>query len=291
MNAQNLRAGLIALSLAVSPVGAQDRAPAPRVSLAGATVDVALSVTPASGYCPYMATVTWSATGASVCQKSGYWSGGPVNASGSESIEVNSTSATFTLTCSASTDYRDLTWTNPTNNTDGTTANLSGNKVYHNASSASIETLPPIVITPKTTTYRVAGLPAGVRYFGIKATGQGNVDSAMSNLATATIALPSGAKSVQVGCTTPPPPNPPTGVTISQTVWETRVLGAGDSQRFAPGRDVGRIGLDVLCVGEKPIIIENAADYWVVPRSEVMLYRNPKSTVLLGRCALREQAG
>ena len=257
-----------------------------KVSPLGATIDVQLSVTPATGYCPYQATATWSAGGASVCQKSGYWTGS-TTASGSESISISSTSATLTLTCSSSSDYRDLNWTNPTTNTDNSAANLAGNKVFHTTTSANIEGAVPIVITPKATTYRVSGLPAGVRYFGVKATGQGGVDSVMSNLVSVTIQLPVGAKTATVGCTTPPPPLPPTGVTISSTVWEYVIKGQGVNQHPAPGRDVGVIALDTLCIGEKPLLSENAADYWIVPKSEVQLYRKPKSNVLLGRCQER----
>lgn len=188
-----------------------------RVNPQGATVEVTLTISPASGYCPYTAQATWSATNASVCQKSGYWTGTGVLASGSEQIEVNSATAAFTLTCSANTDYRDLTWVNPTQNTDGSAVNLQGNKVYHYSSSTGIETSTPIVIAPAATSYRVTGLPAGTRYFGVKATGKqtnniAGIDSAMSNLASVTVNLPSGTKTTTVGCTTPPPPKPPTGV-------------------------------------------------------------------------------
>jgi hypothetical protein len=185
------------------------------VSPRGATVDVTLSVTPTSGYCPYSANVTWSATNASVCSKSGYWTGG-TTASGSESVSVAATTATFTLTCSANTDFRDLTWVNPTINTDNSPVQLTANKVYHGPSTTTVETATPIVLTPAATSYRITGLPAGPRYFGVKAVGQAAVESTMSNLANVTVSLPAGAKSVTVGCTTPPPPKPPTGLTVAQ---------------------------------------------------------------------------
>lgn len=255
-----------------------------KVDPRGATVDVQLTVTPASGYCPYQATATWTTTGASVCSKSGYWSG-QATASGSETVEISTTSATLTMTCSANTDYRDISWTNPTTNTDNSAAQLTGNKVYHGPSSANMESVTPIVITPAATTFRVSGLPSGVRYFGIKATGQGGVDSAMSNLVSSTITLPSGVKTVTVGCTTPPPPKPPTSVTVAQTVWEYIYKG----KVLAPGRDVGRIALDVVCLGEKPLVIEAGAEYWSVPKPAVTLYRTPKSSSLLGRCRIVEE--
>jgi len=255
------------------------------ISPRGATIDVALSVTPTTGYCPYQATATWSASGASVCQKSGSWSG-QANASGSESVSIGTTSVTFTMTCSTNTDYRDLTWTNPTTNTDNSAATLTGNKVYHGPNAAEVQNTIPISITPAATTYRVSGLPAGTRYFGVKALGTAGVESAMSNLVNATITVPTGVKTVTVGCTTPPPPKPPTGVTIASTVWEYVIRGSGNNQHPSPGRDVGVIGLGTLCLFDKPVIPET--NYWAVPKSEVKLYRNPKSNVLLGQCEVQE---
>lgn len=192
------------------------------VSPRGATIDVTFTISPASGYCPFNATATWSATNASVCTKSGSWSGTGVLASGSEQIQINSTSATYTLTCSTNTDFRDLTWINPTQNTDGSAVQLIANKVFHGPTQ-SLDTTTPIILQPVTTSYRVTGLPAGTRYFGVKATGKGGtstdvsagVDSLMSNVVSVVINLPSGTKSNTVGCTTPPPPKPPSGVTVN----------------------------------------------------------------------------
>ena len=257
------------------------------VSPRGATVDVTLSVTPTSGYCPYQANITWSASNASVCSKSGYWTGS-TTASGSESYSVAATTATFTLTCSANTDFRDLTWINPTINTDNSPVQLTANKVYHAPSTTSIETATPIVITPAATTYRITGLPAGQRYFGVKAVGQASVESTMSNLVSVSVALPAGAKTVTVGCTTPPPPKPPTGLTIASTVWEFTIKGQGVEQRPSPGRDVGVIALGTLCLGHKPLLYEASVEYWGVPRAMVELYRMPKSSLLLGRCEAQQ---
>ena len=53
-----------------------------------------------------------------------------------------------------------------------------------------------MVLTPAKVTYVVAGLPAGPRVFGVKATGTGGLDSAISALASTSIILPSGADTV-----------------------------------------------------------------------------------------------
>jgi hypothetical protein len=228
--------------------------------------------------------LSWTATNASVCTKTGAWSGSG-SASGSESVSVNAASSTYTLTCSSNTDSRTVSWTNPTQNTDGSAANLSGNKVYHANSAANIEAGTPIVLTPAKTTYVLAGLPAGPRVIGVKATGPAPnlFDSAMSALATATIVLPTGVDTVQAGCTTPPEPKPPTAVTISSTVWE-----ALHNYRFERvGRDVGTIPLNTLCLGNGPYILQGDVEYWGVPKALITLYRKPKSEMFVARCELQ----
>jgi hypothetical protein len=267
--------------------------PAPKISAdpKAIVVTVNLNGSPLTGTCGYTTNLNWTASGASVCTKSGAWSGNGA-ASGSESVQVNSATATFTLTCSSNTDSRTLTWVNPTQNTDGTTATLSGNKVYHAASAANIESAnPPIVLTPAKTTYVLAGLPAGPRVVGVKATGpttQGSLDSAMSALASASITLPTGVDTVTATCTPPAEPKPPTGITIAATVWDVRNDPRG-GQRI--GRDVGVIQLDVACLGTEAYLTQQNGDieYWKVPRTDppTKFYRKPRSAIVVGRCALK----
>ena len=283
-----LAAMWLALFASMGAVAQDDeaKAPAPTISAdpKAVSVTVDLNGTPMTGVCPYNMNLSWTATNASVCNKTGAWSGS-ASASGSESVQVNASQATFTLTCSSNTDSRTVSWTNPTQNTDGTAANLSGNKVFHANSAANIENGPPITLTPAKTSYVVAGLPAGPRAFAVRATGPAPnlVDSAMSNVATTTIVLPTGADTVQAGCTTPPEPKPPTAVTISSTVWEAIHNYRGERV----GRDVGVIPLDTLCLGTGPYITQGTGiEYWGVPKVKVTLYRKPKSELLVGRCEL-----
>ena len=279
---------LFALALVVTSLPAPAQAPAPTISAdpKAITVTVSLTGSPMTGTCPYQMNLSWTASNASVCTKTGAWSGSG-NASGSESVEVNAASQTYTLTCSSNTDSRTVSWTNPTQNTNGTAATITSNKVYHASSAANIESGTPITLTPAKTSYVLAGLPAGPRAVGVKATNAAGSDSLISNIATATITLPTGVDTVQAGCTTPPEPKPPTGVTIASTVWE--ILRTGTGQKV--GRDVGLIDLGVACLGEAALIVQGPlegprTEYWGVPRDLVRIYRKPKSQVLLGQCAL-----
>ena len=287
-----------ALLLVSAPSWAQtdeeeNKAPAPTISAdpKAVAVTVDLSASPLTGTCPYSMNLSWTATNASVCTKTGAWTGS-ASASGSEQWEVNAGALTYTLTCSSNTDSRTISWTNPTQNTNGTATTLTGNKVFHNANAANIEANPPIVLTPAKTSYVLAGLPAGSRAVGVKATNAAGVDSAMSNIASTSITLPVGADTVQAGCTTPPEPKPPTAVTIAATVWDVRNDPRG-GQRV--GRDVGVIELGATCIGTEPYLSQGTpetgivAEYWKVPRTNppTKFYRKPRSAIVVGQCRLQ----
>ena len=176
----NAKVFLSALLLISASAVAQQAAPTVSADPKGVNVTVDLTGSPLTGTCPYNINLSWTAVNASVCNKTGAWAGSG-SASGSESQQVNG-SVTYTLTCSSDTESKTLSWTNPTQNTDGTNAVLTGSKVYHANSAANIEANPPVVLTPAKVTYVVAGLPAGPRVFGVKATGTGGLDSAISLL-------------------------------------------------------------------------------------------------------------
>jgi hypothetical protein len=283
---------LISVLLLVSASAvAQQEAPKISADPKGISVTVDLTGSPLTGTCPYNMNLSWTASNASVCTKSGAWSG-TGSASGSESISVNAASQTYTLTCSSSTESKTLTWVNPTQNTDGSAAVLANNKVYHANSAANLESSTPIVLTPAKTTYVVAGLPAGPRSFAVKA-GTATVDSAMSAVASTTIVLPTGADTVQAGCTTPPEPKPPTAVTISSTVWDTKGSVQGGSLKV--GTNVGGIDLGVLCRGQAPVITEGfnnvgqPVEYWELDKNLTRIRPGvkPRPGILVGQCQLQ----
>ena len=261
-----------------------ERAPPPTIGPSAITVTVDLTASPLTGTCPYQANLQWTATNASTCTKTGAWAGS-APASGSESVTVNAAQQTHTITCSSSIDSRTVSWTNPTQNVDGTAATLSGNKLFHHNTS-DLDQSTPITITPAKQTFLLTGLPAGPRYIGVKATGPAPslLDSTMSNVATVTITLPTGSDTVQVGCTTPPTPKPPTNVTIATTVWD--VINTRDGPLV--GQDVGTIPLEVRCTGKAAWIIQQTVngpvDYWLLPKTKVTIHTPPRSKELVGLC-------
>jgi len=273
-----MRPLLLALLAFATPFAFAQKAPPPTVAPSAIIVTVNMTGSPMTGTCGYSMNLSWTAQNASVCTKSGSWSGSGLPASGSEVVSVGVSPSTYTLQCSSSTDSRQLTWVNPTLNTDGTAASLSGNKIFHSNTSGGVESATAIVLTPQRTSYMLSGLPAGMRYVGAKATSTAGVDSLMSGIASVQITLPVGSSTVQATCTPPPEPRPPTGVTIANAVWDTVSNGT------RVGRDVGTIPLEVTCLGEKALITQGTAEYWAVPRDQVTLYRKPRSARLLGRC-------
>jgi len=267
------------------------KAPPPTVAPSAVTVTVTMTGTPTTGTCPYDMNVQWSATNAGSCNKTGAWTG-TAPASGSSTVSVNGPTTTYTMTCSASNDSRQITWTNPTTNTDGTAAVIASNRVYHSNLAAEIASQnPPITLTPKTTGYMLTGLPAGNRFVAVSATSDKNIESALSATAQAVIVMPTGSKTINAGCTPPPTPKPPEAVTISSTVWDTRGSLRGNSIKV--GSDVGVIALGALCLGEEPATTEVGADgamveYWQADKNLVRLRPGvkPRPGILVSVCKL-----
>jgi hypothetical protein len=80
-----------------------------------------------------------------------------------------------------------LSWTPPTQNTDGTAlTNLAGYRIAYGTSSTNLSQTVEIA-TPGTATYTVSGLTTGTWYFSVKAYNALGVESALSNLASKTI--------------------------------------------------------------------------------------------------------
>ena len=80
-----------------------------------------------------------------------------------------------------------LTWTPPTENTDGSAlANLAGYRVYF-GSSASALTQKVDITNAGLTAYVLENLPAGTTYFAVAAINSAGVESAVSSLGSKTI--------------------------------------------------------------------------------------------------------
>jgi len=103
---------------------------------------------------------------------------------------TTATLAAFAITVAAaptSSGAATLSWTPPTQNTDGTSlANLAGYFIYYGNSAAALSN--KIQITnPGLTGYTVTGLGTGTTYFAISAYAASGAESALSNIGSKTI--------------------------------------------------------------------------------------------------------
>lgn len=151
------------------------------------------TISPLSGNAPLTASLNWNVTGTGPgtrCTASGDWAG-LKTFSGTESTGVLLNDSSFTLTCVTpatpatppGTGQVTLSWTPPTENTDGTSlTNLSGFRiVYGQSASALTRTID--INNPAISTYVVEGLSGGVWYFAIRAFTASGMESANSNVA------------------------------------------------------------------------------------------------------------
>jgi hypothetical protein len=190
---------------------------------------VTLTAVPTSGVSPVAATLTWSTSGFPAgapvaCTASGGWTGAKA-AQGTQTVTVSATT-TYTLDCTGGTAPAVVSWTPPTTNTDGSTlTDLASYKLYNAATMGAVGNATPVTIPAPASTYTVAGLPAGTRYFGIKAVNAAGVESDMSGLASKLIAVPTATASATVTVSTKP--NPPTLVTVATTAYQLRQLNGG----------------------------------------------------------------
>jgi len=151
---------------------------------------VTLTASPTSGKGSVPVTLTWSTTPAAVsCVGSGGsadgaqgWSGS-LAASGTFVVPVALiNSQTYTVTCTWTSTSAILTWTAPTEYTNGTPLTVASYNVYEGPAS------PPATMVANvlagTTTYTATNLPAGTNYFAVTALDGTGVESALSNIAS-----------------------------------------------------------------------------------------------------------
>ncbi len=157
--------------------------------------------------------LTWSTTPpADDCTASGDWSGskGP---SGTETLPAISGSATYNIQC----DWLDasalLTWTIPTQNTDGTAyTDPKGFKVYYDMTQGGPYVNINDIANPTASTHIVAPLIPGTWFFVVTAYNQNDVESDVSNEAMKILGLTTETESV--GITVNPKPASPENLTV-----------------------------------------------------------------------------
>jgi hypothetical protein len=233
---------------------------------APAAPTVTLTSSTTSAISPASYTLTWSSTEALTCAASGAWTGTKPT-SGTQSFTNQLATKTFNLSCMGATLPAVLTWTAPTQNTDGSPiptlpgdpGALAKYKIFHAASTTGIATAVPIEVDASMLTYSVAGLPAGPRYFAMKATTVAGIDSDFTPSVSKVVAGETASGSVTVTVNTKP--LPPV-VTIAVAAYE----GVQSGDRVLLGRRVGSIELGVGCI--EPALI--AESFYEVPKAAVV---------------------
>jgi len=179
-----------------------------------AAISQSLTVNPLSGRSPLTTTVTWDVPNATNCTATGTGWTGTKAASGSQQV-VLSVDSTVGLSCSVSTPAGPgtavLTWTAPTQNTDGSAyTNPGGYWVYRGSSVATLAQFRQIT-NPATLSFTDTTLPAGqTTHYALTAYNAVGAESALSASGNKTI---SGAPVVSTfvdskSVTVTPPPKP-----------------------------------------------------------------------------------
>ena len=156
--------------------------------------------------------LSWDTTpAANTCTASGDWTGNK-GAFGIETLAPISSSATYNLTCEWLDNTATLTWTAPTQNTDGTPlTDLTGFWVHYGATSGNYSVTVQYP-DPNQTTAVITPLTPGLWFFVATAYNALGVESDFSNEAQKLLTQESDVKSV--GITVNPKPASPENLTV-----------------------------------------------------------------------------
>jgi len=155
-----------------------------------------------------------------------------------------------------------LTCTPPTQNTDGSAlTNLAGYRFIYGTSPTTLSQTVQVA-TPATCGVTIPNLTAGTWYFAAKAYTTTGLESAASATVSKTIV--------------DAPPNPPSGLTVSQVVAFAVVK---QVDRFVFVR-VGTVPANTVCDVTQPV-----GAYYVVPRAAVTWDANVKPDVVVAQCS------
>lgn len=194
-----LRVGLLPLFLLALPVSAQN--------IIQFTADVTTGVE------TVVPVLTWDTIPlADDCVASGDWSGSK-GAAGTETLPAISGSATYNIQCDWLDSSALLTWTIPTQNTDGTAyTDPKGFRVYYDMSQGGPYVNVNDIADPTASTHVVAPLIPGVWFFVVTAYNQNDVESDVSNEAMKILGLSTETESV--GITVNPKPASPVDLIV-----------------------------------------------------------------------------
>jgi len=236
------------------------------------------TATPNSGPGPLTFTLAWNTTGATSCTGTGAWNGAKAVA-GSQVITGLTATANYILTCTAASGWADLSWTPPTQNTDGSPlTDLASYKVYQATTAAGVPTATPLVLPAPDNAHTITGLAPGTWYFAMKATNVPGIDSDITPTVNKVVTFPTWSANVTVTVTTKP--NPPSGLVVTQTmVYEVKENPNG----VMLGRNVGTVPLGTAC-GSTVLVQNWNTLYYSVPNSAVVFSKPPKSAVVVAVC-------
>lgn len=131
------------------------------------------------------------------CVASGDWTGGKGGA-GSETLPTITSSATYSLACTWGFGSATLSWTAPTQNTDGTAlTDLAAYKFYYGTSSGDYSDMVR-VDNPGITTYVIDNLAPATYYFVATATNDAGIESRFSNEVTKAVSGGDVSESVTI---------------------------------------------------------------------------------------------
>lgn len=242
---------------------------------------VTLTISPLSGQTPAAATLTWSSTGAASCTASGSWTGTKAT-SGTQSLTGITADATYTLKCDSAVGNgrATLSWTPPTQNTDGTAlTNLAGYRILHGASATSL-TSTVDVPGAGVTSYVLNALTPGMKYFAVRSYNSAGAESANSNVASKNIvgAVSSTTKSVAFDAIQVP--NPPTNLVAVETTAMNTGTFDPSQWKVKPNKVVGTVPLGTDCDETRPA----TGGWYRVPKWAVSWSGSLRTDYPLAKC-------
>lgn len=159
----------------------------------------------------------------------------------------------------------ELSWTPPTQNTDGTAlTDLDGYRLYYGLTSGDYPEMIDIG-DPTVTTYVVQGLTGGeTYYFAATAYNTNNIESDYSNEAT---------KVIEYSI-----PEPPTGLTVAESnLTAYTIVQSRDNIALLP---IGSVEPGTSCDGSQSV-----KGHYVVPRDSVTFAGSVRPEVVVAQCA------
>lgn len=175
-----------------------------------------------------------------------------------------------------------LTWTVPTQNSDGTPlTNLAGYVLSYSTDPAVPSTganFATVTITnPALTTYTVSGLAAGTWYFAMRSTNAKGDFSERTSIASVVLS----------GSTNPPPktiPKPPGDLKVTTPSVPNTAFSVIKSQEQLVLLPVGTVPADTSCDASQAVV-KNGVTFYVVPTSAVTYSGSARPVVVLAACS------